>query len=74
MLTFLHASWLGEKTCRAKSTSIREESDTQEVMERKTHITTHSFRWAESVLSRFRSSGNFQGCFKDAWKDLFMNS
>lgn len=28
MLTFLHASWVGEKTCRAKSSSVGEKGVT----------------------------------------------
>lgn len=72
ILTFLHASWVGEKTCRAKSNSIREKNDRrgdiQDVMAIKTDtitITTDSFRWAERVLfCRFRSSVNLQGNWK----------
>lgn len=56
MLTFLHASWVEEKACRAKSTSVRGKSDVQAV----TVINTDGKNSSHALSGGLRVSGWIQ--------------
>lgn len=67
MVTFLHASWVEEKACRAKSTSVGGKSDSAGDARAVTVISTDAktaarlLKPASQCLGRFVSFVNFQG-------------